>query len=88
VWYEQGLVGLWTALVVGYSITSGLAMYSVWQSDWNALCEAAVARSKPTAVILTETTSLLPKPEDDNEIVPLCNIVDHSSEWLPQEKTS
>ena len=39
-----GLLGLWTALLCGYSVATAIAVAAVWRSDWERLADAAAER--------------------------------------------
>lgn len=56
-------MGLWVALVIGYSVTASLAMFAVYRSDWDDLAKKAVLRSEGGATQLEETTALLPSSD-------------------------
>ncbi len=55
----QGLLGLWAALVIGYSTTTGITIVSVYRSDWQALAIDAVKRSEGATVVQSDETALL-----------------------------
>jgi len=48
VWH-RGLLGIWQALVAGYATITAIAGVPVLFSNWDALADAAVARSRPLA---------------------------------------
>jgi hypothetical protein len=57
-------VGLWVALIVGYFVTTMIALVAVLRSDWQSLADAALRRSEksvpPGATPLPPSVTVLP----------------------------
>jgi hypothetical protein len=67
----QRLMGLWVALILGYGVTTAIAVVAVLRSDWPALAAAALARSEkavqpaPSVAVLPVIAETLSEPETE-----------------------
>jgi hypothetical protein len=67
----QRLEGLWVALIIGYGVTTAIAVVAVVRSDWPALALAALTRSEkavvagPSVAVLPVIAETLSEPETE-----------------------
>ena len=58
-------MGLWSALIIGYGVTTAIAVVAVYRSDWDALVEEALVRSECTQVSLPTILETASEHETD-----------------------